>query len=543
MSTEYDEVPYTGRVHHQTHVEAIATVAQIFGLEIPDIHRCRVLELGCGDGSNILSMAYNLPEASFFGVDFSQTHIDRGREMISLGALHNIQLEAGNIDTIQLPETDFDFIICHGVFSWVPEQTRHRILEICRHKLSPLGIAYISYNTLPGWRMHSIIRDMMRYHSARMDNTQDKIDQGRAMVQFAAEHVSGGDLSVYGQFIRQQVDFISRIPGEYLYHEYLEPENTAFYFHEFIDLLQEHQLQYLGETDISTMVDIHYPEETRQVLNVIAPNIYHLEQYMDFLRNRRFRCSLIVKHDREFKREVTPEPFQKLFLAYHAFPKGSASPDDTKPIEEGNLEESLQQLTYRTESTDDSLPIMDNVLYSSALSYLHQQWPRAVHFEELIFHCENALDRHISPVEKGNLATLIQTLMIDQKLSVHSFQAPLASEISIRPAVSPMARFQASHQNLICSQRHDMVSVNDPWVRMLIELLDGTRTEAEVTEALLEAHIAGKLPELVFIDSDLPEETQEVDIAVMPREDVLEKLGIRVHEILKSLLENGVLVS
>ena len=106
-----------------------------------------------------------------------------------------------------------------------------------------------------------------------------------------------------------------------------------------------------------------------------------------------------------------------------------------------------------------------------------------------------------------------------------------------------MARFQASHQNLICSQRHDMVSVNDPWVRMLIELLDGTRNQKEVTEDLLEAHIAGKLPELVFIDSDLPEEEQEVDIAVMPRTEVLDKLEIRVHEILKSLLENGVLVS
>ena len=88
-----------------------------------------------------------------------------------------------------------------------------------------------------------------------------------------------------------------------------------------------------------------------------------------------------------------------------------------------------------------------------------------------------------------------------------------------------------------------MVSVNDPWVRMLIELLDGTRTQSEVTEALLEAHIAGKLPELVFIDSDLPEEEQEVDVTVIPRAEVLERLGTRVNEILKSLLENGVLVS
>ncbi|MGC6508568.1 MAG: methyltransferase regulatory domain-containing protein [Myxococcota bacterium] len=543
MLTEYDEVPYTGRVHHQTHVEAIATVAQIFGLEIPNIHRCRVLELGCGDGSNLLSMAYNMPDAFFYGVDFSQTHINRGRNMISNGKLSNIQLEAGNIDTFVFPNEPFDFIICHGVFSWVSDHTRERILDICKNKMSKLGIAYISYNTLPGWRMHSIIRDMMRYHSSRMDMTNDKIDQGRAMVQFAAEHVVGGDLSIYGQFIREQVDFISRIPGEYLYHEYLEPENTAFYFHEFIDLLQKHQLQYLGETDISTMVDLHYPEETRAVLNDIAPNIYHLEQYMDFLRNRRFRCSLIVNHEREFNREITPEPFQKLFIAFHAFPKGSPSPDEVKTTESGNLEESLKQLTYQTEDAEDSQLISDSPLYNTALSYLHQQWPRAVHYDDLVCECEKRLNTELSKSERLNLATLIQTLLIGQQLDVHSFQAQLASEISSHPAVSPMARFQASHQHLVCSQRHDMVSVNDPWVRMLIELLDGTRTQNELTEALLEAHIAGKLPELVFIDSDLPEEEQEVDVTLIPRSEVVERLGIRVHEILKSLLENGVLVS
>ena len=155
-----------------------------------------------------------------------------------------------------------------------------------------------------------------------MDTTEDKIDQGRAMVQFAAEHVLG-EISVSRAFVRQ-VDFISRIPGGI--NTSILSRKMHFYFHEFIDMLQAHDLQYLGETDISTMVDLHYPEETREVLNVIAPNIYHLEQYMDFLRNRRFRCSLIVNHEREFNREITPEPFQKLFIAFHAFPKG-VSPD------------------------------------------------------------------------------------------------------------------------------------------------------------------------------------------------------------------------
>ena len=157
------------------------------------------------------------------------------------------------------------------------------------------------------------------------------------------------------------------------------------------------------------MVDLHYPEETREVLNVIAPNIYHLEQYMDFLRNRRFRCSLIVNHEREFNREITPEPFQKLFIAFHAFPKGSPNPDEVKTTEDGDIEESLQELTYRTEDVEDALPITENPLYNTALTYLHEQWPRAVHFEELVFQCEHRLEGHLTE-EQNQLVDPDQTL-------------------------------------------------------------------------------------------------------------------------------------
>lgn len=542
MHTEYDEVPYMGRVHQQTHIEAIATIAILFGLETPDIQHCRVLELGCGDGSNLMSMAYNLPDAYFLGIDFSTTHIERGKRMAQDGGVHNIELIAGNIDTLQLPDEPFDFIICHGVFSWVKDATRKRILDICKNNLSQFGMAYISYNTLPGWRMHSIIRDMMQYHSARMDSTQDKIDQARAVVQFVGDHVLGSSQSTYGRFVQEQVGFISRISGEYLYHEYLESENTAFYFHEFITMLQAYDLQYLGETDLMSMIDMHYPPETRNILNEIAPNIYHLEQYMDFLRNRRFRCSLIVGNHRNFKREITPEPFKHLYIAYHAFPKGSKEPDNASAVEEKDLNESLSGIVLRTEESDEMVSITETFLYNEALSYLHHQWPRAIHFEELIHYCAKKKGREISQVESNNLSMLIQTLLLDGLLTVHAFQAPLASHISETPAVSPMARFQASHQNIICSQKHDMVAVKDPWVRKLIQLLDGSRNISQLVNSLLDEYFRDNLPDISFIDSDLPEGEQEIDAKALPREILVEKMSIRVEEILQSLLENGVLI-
>ena len=197
MSTSYDELPYLGRVHIQTHVQRIATIAAVFQVTCPAIEDCRILELGCGDGSNLINMAYQLPNSTFIGIDASQVQVDRGNDMIAAVPLHNIQLHAQDIMSFDLNQQPFDYIICHGVFSWVPAPVREQILRICKALLSPKGIAYVSYNTLPGWRLYGTLRDMMHYHASKMTSIQEKVDQARAMVQFVGDHVID-PLSPYG---------------------------------------------------------------------------------------------------------------------------------------------------------------------------------------------------------------------------------------------------------------------------------------------------------------------------------------------------------
>ena len=83
----------------------------------------------------------------------------------------------------------FDYILCHGVFPWVPEAVQTAILECCKSALSPNGIAYVFYNTNPAWKMHGIVRDMMQFHAFRMHGVEDQIAQSRAVVQFVGEHI------------------------------------------------------------------------------------------------------------------------------------------------------------------------------------------------------------------------------------------------------------------------------------------------------------------------------------------------------------------
>ena len=126
-----------------------------------------MLELGCADGGNLIPMAELLPQSQFIGIDGSTVQITEGRKVVKEFALKNIRLQAMDILEVNLSLGHFDYIICHGVFSWVPVDTQERIFTLCQNHLAPQGVAYISYNTYPGWHMRGMIRDMMLYHAVR----------------------------------------------------------------------------------------------------------------------------------------------------------------------------------------------------------------------------------------------------------------------------------------------------------------------------------------------------------------------------------------
>src|SRR4051794_15066241 len=133
-STPYDDVPYPSVPFPQTHPDRLATLATLFGMRTAPVEQCRVLELGCGDGANLIPMALVMPESHFLGLDLAGAPIGRGRETIEALGLRNVELRqedlrafATNVDGEQEP---FDFIVAHGVYSWVPEDVREALLSI-----------------------------------------------------------------------------------------------------------------------------------------------------------------------------------------------------------------------------------------------------------------------------------------------------------------------------------------------------------------------------------------------------------------------------
>src|SRR5262249_13699905 len=151
----------------QTHPDRLATVATLFGMRPAAVDCCRVLELGCAAGGNLIPMAQALPGSSFLGIDLSARQVAEGAKVVAALGLTNVALRRQRILDVDESWGTFDYILCHGVSSWVPAPVQDRILHICSANLAPAGVAYVSYNTYPGWHLSGMIRDMMCYHARR----------------------------------------------------------------------------------------------------------------------------------------------------------------------------------------------------------------------------------------------------------------------------------------------------------------------------------------------------------------------------------------
>jgi len=174
-STSYDDVPYPDFVHPKTNPDCIHAIARLLGMPPTDVARGRVLELACGQGGNLISLASCFPDAEFLGIDLSARHIEAGRDRITRLGIPNIKLETLSITDLSDDVGEFNTIIAQGVYSWVPDDVREAILTICHKHLAPHGVAFIGYNTYPGWHQKQMVREMMQYHTLGIENAQKRV--------------------------------------------------------------------------------------------------------------------------------------------------------------------------------------------------------------------------------------------------------------------------------------------------------------------------------------------------------------------------------
>ncbi|MFP6731132.1 MAG: methyltransferase regulatory domain-containing protein [Alphaproteobacteria bacterium] len=196
---------------------------------------------------------------------------------------------------------------------------RDAIITICKENLSPNGIAYVSYNTLPGWNVVKTIRDMMVYHSQNFGDAATRLREARQMLNFTIEN-SIGDDTLYRQMLQQEARLVSESADGYLYHDHLEHHNDPCYFHEFMSKAVDKGLQYLGDQNFPAMNLSSCAEPARSVLAQMD-DIVRQEQYIDFLTNRRFRRTMLCHADVPISRDVTSDRLEGSSIVRCWFPR------------------------------------------------------------------------------------------------------------------------------------------------------------------------------------------------------------------------------
>lgn len=445
-SEAYAAVPYEGGTYPQTHPDILATVSSLVGLRPAPPSRCRVLEIGCADGANLLGMASYLPGSEFVGIDVAPNQIATGEALREAAGLSNVSLLAA--DLRNPPDLgQFDYIIAHGLYSWIPAADRAALLALCRQWLAPQGVAYVSYNTLPGWHSQRVVRDLMRFHARSFYTPEEIVSQARAIVGFAAQ-ATGSPL------YKSYAAYLSVLPDDYLFHDHLETNNEPFYLHEFIDQACGHGLQYLGDAELHHSLDLNFPEPTRSMLHQLTDDPVVLEQYLDFLTDRTLRRTLLCHAEVPLSREVDRDWVAGLEVAL--------------PLTEVS-EQADGATAYHRPGIPEDMVLAQTPGQRAILETLRTRWPCSLPLRDL-------------PAEAPEL---LLACALRGFAELRTWSAPIVRHGGERPRVAPLVRVQAERGLPLTNAllQRIVLPADD---LALVARLDGTYTPTEAEQVFVD---------------------------------------------------------
>jgi methyltransferase-like protein len=382
------------------------------------------------------------------------------------------------VDLRELPAElgAFDYVIAHGVFSWVPRPVQEALLGLCNRHLKPQGVAFVSYNAYPGWHARAAVREILQFHTRDVREPQARVAQARLLLGFLAENAAAGQVA-YSQTLKREQQKLADKWDAYILHDELSEVNEPVYFHEFAQRAAGHGLQFLAEADAPVPAQ-RLPPDASATLARLGGDVVAREQYQDFLTNRAFRQTLLCHHEIALRREPTPEQVRGFRVASRAECL-SATPD----IHSARPEE-FRGRAGVTVGTDHPLS-------KAAFVHLASVWPQALAFDDL----RAAARAMLAPgpgVQDAEAYTRDTLLLAENVLQaftagvaeLHFHAPPLTVTPGEYPRSPGYARLQAKEGNRVTNLLHEVVPLDDV-SRFLLGQIDGTRDRAALLERLL----------------------------------------------------------
>jgi SAM-dependent methyltransferase len=440
-TSDYDVVSYPPGAYRQTHPDRLATIGTLLGMDTPDVGACRVLEVGCGDGSNLIPMAVALPGSTFLGVDLAEAPIQRGRALIEAAGLTNVELQA--LDLLQFPGDygQFDYIIAHGLLSWVPDFVRKKWWQVVADHLSPNGVAYASYNAYPAGHLRNATRDIMNFHLARQSTpVVERAATGREFLEKLADMATGDPvwksvLTFESQRLRTQ-----RL--EVIHHDEAGPCFMPFHFSDIAGEADHVGLRYVAEASVRRLF-APVNAAMRDVLDALGESdLVSREQYLDFLEFRSFRETVFCRKEVVLRRDGIEAALSKV-LAASALCKVPGAADG--------------RTTFRDRKSDGVIHT-NNPEVIRILERLESTWPSALRIAEFA----------------GNAGEAIGQLVAAGLVELRMHPLVPRRRMGRVPVASSLARVQLATGTRTSNLLHFMVELDLPIARQLVCRLDGT---------------------------------------------------------------------
>lgn len=473
--TAYDVVDYPPLIHVAMHPSKLGAIGRLLGLNAASPSACRMLEVGCGDGLQLLSLAQAYPTGRFIGVDLSAKAIARGESMRAALGLDNLRLVAADLTEWDPGPAPFDYIVAHGFFSWVPPFVREHLLALCSRALAADGIAYVSYNALPGCHLRRMAWEMMQFHVREVADPSERVRKAREFLEWLGTDTM--ERGAYGPAIRHEaMHLLNDTQPAVLYHDDLSSINEPFSISGFVGQARRHGLEYLAEADYHEFNPALLGAEAQARLAAMcgADRVVN-DQYLDFLKGRRFRQTLLCH---------APAAPSIASLQTGAVPGLDVSGHIRAEPAAG--QEPARAGMLRFASSDGAAISTNHPVVQAALRHVGDVFPRPIGVGQLLALARRETGSIDSVEDDANALEVTLARAFELGLVALQLDAPrFAAAAGDYPIASPLARLQAAAgRDLVANLRPSMVSLDSEPARELLQLLDGSRDRAAILQEL-----------------------------------------------------------
>jgi SAM-dependent methyltransferase len=463
MTNAYDRVRYPSNVAAKAHPADLGAFAALFGKPFAPFGASRVLEIGCGEGVNLVNLALCAPGAEFVGVDLAETPINLAQATVESLGLANVRFVVQDIAQIDGSLGGFDYIIAHGVYAWVSSEVREALMRVVGASLNDGGLALISYNASPGARFRQILRDLLLGATDLVVDPLEKLSVARSILTHAMEFWSDSD--AYDAALKATAKYLLEKPPEVLFHDELGAHFEPQLLSEVIAAAHRVGLDYLCDSQASLSTEALFPSEKYVAAQTYSNGDWgRYEQLEDFAEVRAFRDSIFCRGG-GIDRRLDPRRLRGLW-AY-----GDPRPIELDPKAPESFVFAIGQKAKLTTNSEK---------LAQLIARIGAAFPHCIPLDDA--------------AEDPDLAFFALRLFVSNAIRLRTAPFSFTLTPGERPVASPLARIQAARgEQMLASLRHTSVTV-DAGGGEILSLMDGSRTRDDLAlEAATLANLSSEM--------------------------------------------------